>query len=126
MPSASVSTATSGANIVIAAPAITTAWIRVFEYALNAAGAVTVKFGDGTNDITGAMTLGTSINIYEFSQDGLFDVPVNTALILTLGGNIQVSGHIKYALMGDLQGNPDTGYAGLTFDFSNPRNLILS
>lgn len=125
MPSKVVSTATSGANTAIAAPAITTAWIRVYEYILNAAGSVTAKFGDGTNDITGAMTLGTGVNAFEANPDGLFDVPVNTALVLTLSDSVQVSGHIKYSMMGDLQGQPDTGRAGLTFDLRNPSNLIL-
>jgi len=93
---AAVSVASSGVNAVIAA--VEGKEINVVNLVLHAAGAVTVTVEDTDgNDLTGAMTLGTSV-AFNSSVDpaGHFRTPVGKGIQLNLGGAVQVSGFITY------------------------------
>lgn len=95
----SISTASSGDNTLVAA--VTAKKIKVLSYLVVSAGAVTVRFFSGAagTALTGAMSLitGTPATIVApVSAAHLLETAVNTALVLNLGGNIQVSGHLSY------------------------------
>lgn len=102
--SASISTASSGATAVVAAASGRR--IRVVSYVLVAAGAVTAKWQSASTDLTGAMSLitGTPLAPAPFPQrhsggyDGHIQTAPGEALNLTLGGAVQVSGHLTYVL----------------------------
>lgn len=96
----SVSAATSGNNTLLAAQ--TGYAIRVLSYTLVAAGTVTAAFQSGASGtaLTGTMSLiaGTPL-VVNFQKEGHFQTAVSTLLNLSLGGNVQVSGHLTYALV---------------------------
>lgn len=95
---ASISCAAAGDNTILAAVAGKT--IRVLEYVLNVAGAVTVKFTSGAagTALSGAMALAANGGIGgAFCPVGLFQaLAPNTALVLNLSAAVQVSGHLVY------------------------------
>lgn len=101
---AKVDTATSGANAIVTAAAGRR--IRVVSYVLVAAGAVTAKWQSASTDLTGAMSLitGTPLPVAPFplrhsgGYDGHLQTAPGEALNLTLGGAVQVSGHLTYVL----------------------------
>ena len=94
---AKVDTAASGANEII--PAITGRSIRVMNYQLQAAGSVAVTWKSGTTALTGAMSLGTAGGVNVASPLGLLQTNTGEALNLTLGGAVQVSGHVGYIVV---------------------------
>ncbi|MBA3755982.1 MAG: hypothetical protein H0X02_07060 [Nitrosomonas sp.] len=97
---ASVSIASSGANLLVSASA--TKKIKVLHYTLVADAAVTVKFQSGSTDLTGAMSFsangGTSSPTGTAAGGWLLETAVNEALNLNLGGAVGVRGHISYFL----------------------------
>lgn len=95
-----IDTATSGSNTLVAAD--TNRRIRVLSYHLVVASAVTVKFIGGAADLTGVMSFAANGGIALSS--GHPDIPLlqtakNEALIISLGGNVQVSGSVTYDLV---------------------------
>lgn len=98
MLTVSVDTATSGANTIVAAD--TNRRIHVLSYNLVSAGTVTVVWKSGSTALTGAMTLTVGVpNTVSGGEGTLTPVlrtAANEALVLTLGGNVQVSGHVTY------------------------------
>lgn len=96
---ASVSTASSGANTLVAA--VPGKSIRVLGYALVATGAVAVNFENGTTDISGVMSLAANggVSYAGGVQCPAFETSIGAALGLTLGGAVQVSGHLCYELV---------------------------
>jgi hypothetical protein len=100
MLSAPVNTATLGDNTVIAAPS-GTSFIRVHGYILNGAGAVNVTWKNGSTALTGAMALGSTVNLVApEAADGWFDLTPGNALVLNLSAAVQVSGHVLYSIKG--------------------------
>lgn len=106
MLQAKIDVATSGDNTIVAAAADRK--IRVINYFIVAAGAVTVQWKDGSTALTGAMTMSTGVphqSSYSAVRgvgagyDGHFDTSQNSALKLNLGGNVQVSGWVNYVLV---------------------------
>ena len=67
----------------------------VQRYTLVAAGSVTVKFESATTDLTGAMSLIAGVALVSTTA---LVCNENEALNLTLGGSVQVSGHLEYAI----------------------------
>ena len=109
--SASISTNTSGDNILVAAPAAAVggASIRVHGYVLVAAGSVTVQWAQGAGTgtpLTGAMSLITGTPLVVTPYDPAhgrnafyFALAANKGLNLVLGGAVQVSGHVLYSVL---------------------------
>lgn len=96
----SVSAAGAGNNTLLAAQ--TGYKIRVLSYTLVAAGSVTVAFqsGAGGTDLTGTMSLIAGVPlVVDLQKEGHFETAASTLLNLSLGGAIQVSGHITYCLV---------------------------
>lgn len=96
----SVSVATIGNNTLLAAS--TGYKIRVLSYTLVSAGTVTVAFqsGAGGTALTGTMTLVAGVPLrVPFQKEGHFETAASALLNLSLGGNVQVSGHITYCLV---------------------------
>ncbi len=94
-----VSCASSGNNTLLAAQ--TGYKIRVISYTLTAASAVTVSFQDGAGGtaLTGVMSLAAGVPlVVPLAREGHFETSVTTLLNLSLGGGVQVSGHITYCL----------------------------
>lgn len=94
---ASVSAASSGDNTLLSA--VSGKRIRVLDYVLVGAGAVTAKFESSTSgpDLSGAMTLSTGVpNAPGFSPAGHFQTDAGALLNLVLGGAVQVSGYLVY------------------------------
>ena len=93
---AKVDAASSGANEIVAADAQHR--IKVVSYVLVAASAVTAQWQSGSTDLTGDMSLAASGGIAASSEpkNPFFQTELNEALNLTLGGAVQVSGHISY------------------------------
>ena len=95
----SVSVASTGNNTLLAAQ--TGYKIRVLSFTLVAAGAVTVAFQSGASGtaLTGTMSLITGVPlVVDFERFGHFETAVSTLLNLSLGGSVQVSGFLTYAL----------------------------
>ena len=96
----SISAASSGNNTLLAAS--TGYKIRVLSYTLVAAATVTASFQDGAGGtaLTGAMTLIAGVPlVVNLQKEGHFQTTVSTLLNLSLGGAVQVSGHLTYALV---------------------------
>lgn len=79
--------------------AVTGQVVSVIEYNMVAAGAVTAQFKSATTALTGAMSMITGVpieaSLAEASRrDCLFQTAKGEALNLTLGGTVQVSGHM--------------------------------
>lgn len=95
LTSAKIDISSSGDNEIVAASASLVTWVyRIF---LVAAGDVTIKFRDGTTDLTGAMTLkaGGSITL-DLDGEPWFTTSTNTAFQINLSAAVQVSGRIYY------------------------------
>lgn len=104
MPFVQISTAASGQGALVAA--IVGRKIRVINYGIISAGAVTVKFQSASTDLTGAMSLaanggisatGTALGPNGFF--GLFETASGEALNINLGGAVQVGGHLGYVVI---------------------------
>lgn len=99
---AKIDTATSGAGNTIVA-AVSGKQIRVTGYVLNALTAVTAQWYTGTSAaLSGPIALGATGTIVcpNDDGDGHFETVAGEALKLTLGGAVQVSGHVRYRLIG--------------------------
>lgn len=95
--SLSVSLSATGAGTLIDAAAGEV--VRVRQFHLVAAGAVTVTFKSATTAITGAMSMITGVPNSTPCSDSaapLFQTVVGEDLILDLSTNVQVSGFIVY------------------------------
>lgn len=73
--------------------------VSVVEYNIVAAGAVTAQFKSASTALTGAMSMITGVPINDrihddSRRDCLFQTAKGEALNLTLGGTVQVSGHM--------------------------------
>lgn len=86
--------AASGANTLVAAATGVT--ITVLNYTMVAANTVTVTFKSDTTALTGAMSLAVAIPVSADSgrREGLMKTAKGEALIMTLSGAVQVSGHM--------------------------------
>lgn len=95
---APIDTAASGDNTLVnASPK---AKIKLVGFFLVAAGAVAVRFkGGAANNKTGAMPLAANGGLSVFAGSDfahLLETAINEALVLNLGGAVQVSGGIVY------------------------------
>jgi hypothetical protein len=93
----SINVSVGGQTQLVAAPGAGLA-IKVVQYVIIAAGAVTVKFQSGNADLTGPMALAQNGGCVVLGEPSahLFQTAVNTALNINLGGAVQVSGHLAY------------------------------
>ena len=76
--------------------------IRVINYVLMAASAVTAKWQSGNTptDHSGAMSLAAAGGLVcPDSRAGWFETNAGEPLKLVLGSGVQVSGHLKYQLL---------------------------
>lgn len=106
MLQAAISTATSGDQPIVTGKAGYK--VRVVSYLIVSAGAVVVTWkSSGGTALSGPMTMATGQPIGSAyaeqriagGYDGHFDTMAGENLVLNLGGNIQVSGHINYLLI---------------------------
>lgn len=99
----------SGDSTIIAAPTITGQFIRVMHYHFSSdrPTTVTIKGGSETVDICYATNAsGGGIATPEYTG-GIFDLPVNTALVLNNSAVANVGGAGKYVIKGPVS-NPNT------------------
>lgn len=97
---ATVDTAASGDTAIVAA--VTNKKIRVCNYALVAASAVSAKWRSNTTDLTGAMPFAANggISCPGSSDSVWLETARGEALNLNLSGAVQTSGHVAYFLEG--------------------------
>lgn len=98
--SAAISCSSSGNNTIIAA--VTGYKIIVHAYTLVVTTAVTCRWYDGAGGtaLSGAMPFGANGGVSTpFNTVGHFTTTAGTALVLSLGSGVQVSGHITYSLI---------------------------
>jgi hypothetical protein len=93
-----VDTAAAGDTQLVAAPT-NGRQIRVLSYTLVAAGAVTARLRSAAANKSGAMSLAVSAPVSPSNSKALFTCAQNEALVLNLGGAVQVSGHGSYELI---------------------------
>lgn len=93
---APITSAASGSNLLVAA--VAGKRIRVLDYTIVAAGAVTAKFQSAANDLTGALPLPANggASVAGAPAVPLFETNVGEALNLNLGGAVAVAGHLTY------------------------------
>lgn len=98
---AAINASTSGANNTIVA-AVAGKQIRVMGYVLNGLTAVTAQWHSNTTALSGPIALGATGTFVcpNDNGDGHMETVAGEALKLTLGGAVQVSGHIVYRLIG--------------------------
>ncbi len=99
---AAINTATSGAGNTIVA-AVAGKQIRVVGYVLNALTAVTAQWYTGVSAaLSGPIALGATGTVAcpNDHVEGHFETVAGEALKITLGGAVQVSGHVVYKLIG--------------------------
>lgn len=96
--SVAVSTNTSGDNTLVAADSLRP--IYVTSVTLYAGGTVSVKFTDGTTDVTGTIPIGTASTNIPWVQSaemyGICKVDAGKALILNLSAGVAVNGVVTY------------------------------
>lgn len=105
MPFASIDTATSGDNTVVAA--VPGRKIRLINYTVIAAGAVSIRWKSGAStNLSGAMSLPQNGGAAPSGSGqspggfiGLLETANGEALVLNLGGAVQVSGHLTYQVI---------------------------
>jgi len=96
---AAISAASSGANTVVAAQ--TGKQIRVLAYTVVAAAAVDATWKSASTAISGVMSLAANGGIAQpFTEVGCMQTVAGEALVLTLGGAVQVSGYLVYQIVG--------------------------
>jgi hypothetical protein len=95
---APINTAASGDTTIVAAQPGKR--VFVFGYVLVASGAVTVQWKSGANALTGAMALAANGGLVVNGSPDTMMLQTNPgeALILTLGGAVQASGHVMYGV----------------------------
>lgn len=100
---ADINIATSGDNTVIAAPG-DGKYLVIDHINMVPNAAVTIQFKDGTTAYGGAYSLTSSQGfVLENSmrnEHGLITLSNNSALVINLGGAVQVSGFIRYRIIG--------------------------
>ena len=100
---ADINISSSGDNTVIAAPG-SGQYIAIDFISFFPTTAVTVQFKDGATSYGGALPLDAKQTItWENSfrnQDGVITMSNNSAFVMNLGGAIQVSGLIRYRIIG--------------------------
>lgn len=99
---ADINIATTGSNTIVAAPGAGK-YLAIDHINLVPAGGVNVQIKDGTTNYGGLYTLTTSQgfvleNIYQ-NQDGIITCSDNSAFVLNLSGNVQVSGFVRYRIV---------------------------
>jgi hypothetical protein len=96
--SAPINVSASGDTTIVAAQAGKK--ITVYHYIFIAAAAVSVTWKDGAAALSGAMPAGANGGAAPGTTPPafLFQGSTNTALVLNLGGAVQVSGHVSYWL----------------------------
>lgn len=99
MPSAVVSVASSGDNTVIAAQGAGT-FIRVFGFSLVCASSVNATWKNGAAALTGAYPFPANGGISRSqSNEPIFTLSENTALVLNLSAAVQTSGEVTYVVL---------------------------
>lgn len=96
---AAVSASSAGDNTLVALVAGKA--IRVTSYVLVAAGDVAASIeSSGGRILGGPMSLGTTGGVAApFNPGGYFQTDVGEALVINLGGAVQVGGHLSYILV---------------------------
>lgn len=91
---------TSSAGDTTLVSAVTGRKVRVTSYVLVAAAPVTVEFKSGSTALSGAMPFGANggASASGHPESPVLECAAGEALVITLGGAIQVSGHISYTL----------------------------
>jgi hypothetical protein len=98
MPNAVVNAAASGDNTIIAAPGAGKQ-IEVRGYHIVSANTVTATWKSGSTALSGPMSMAVGNPFTPYSwADPVFLLGANEALVLTLGGSVQVSGHVTYVI----------------------------
>lgn len=104
MPYASIDTATSGDNTIVAAASGRK--IRVIAYTAIASGDVSIRWKSASTSLSGAMAVAANGGAAPSGAGespsgyiGLMETAPGEALILNLSAAIQVSGHITYQLI---------------------------
>jgi hypothetical protein len=98
--SVAINTASSGDQTIIAAPS--TGKLRILGYVIVAGGTVSVTWKDGTTALAGPIPLVANSGVVAPvgpDSNGWFTLSVGGALVLSLSGSVQVSGHVKYAVI---------------------------
>lgn len=95
---APISVSTSGDNVVVSGTG--GKQIRVLDYTLVCAAAVVVTWKSSTaGAISGPMSYGANGGVSTpFSPAGKIQTAVGEDLVLNLGGNVSVGGHLSYIL----------------------------
>lgn len=91
-----ISAAASGANEIVGA--VAGKRIVVLSYTLIPAGDVTATWKSDSTAISGAMSRTTASVLTASHSAGVLQTAVGEALVLTLGGAVQTSGHVTYIL----------------------------
>lgn len=105
MPFASIDTATSGDNTIVAA--VPNRKIRVINYTAIASADVSIRWKSGAStNLSGAMALAANGGAAPAGTGqapsghiGLFETAPGQALVLNLSGAVQVSGHLAYQVI---------------------------
>jgi len=100
-----VDVAASGDNTIIAAPSVVGQFIRILSYHISALAPVTVKLKGGSTvkDVCYATTVAAGGIVVESMQDGVLDLPPNTAFIVNLSAGVAVGGAGNYVVKGPVQ-----------------------
>lgn len=99
MAFASINAASSGANTLVAA--VSGQRVVVTGFLFVVASAVTVVFKSGSTALTGTMSFDPATGnpgAAQSFQQGLMQTAAGEALVMTLGGAVQVSGYLVYEL----------------------------
>lgn len=96
--SAVVNVSTAATSALVAAPG-TGYFVRVYGYVFLASGTTTVTLKNGTTALHGGYDLTAQCGISAFAAAGWFDCSENAALNLTNSAAVQVSGHVRYAIL---------------------------
>lgn len=104
MPYAAISASSSGDNTIVAA--VTGKKIRVQNYTILAAGAVSITWKSGSTAISGAMPLAANGGMAPSAGtatatglDGVLQTAGGEALVLNLSAAVAVGGHIRYEVL---------------------------
>ena len=101
---ADISTASAGNNTIIAAPTDDGAYLAIDHINLVASGGVTVQLKTGSTSYGGAYALATSTPLVLdnaiSNQDGVITCGVKEAFVINLSGAVQVSGFVRYRIVG--------------------------
>jgi len=101
---ADVSISSAGDNTIVSAPTGDGVYLAIDHINLVPSGGVTVQMKTGSTAYGGACTLATSVplvlnNVIQ-NQDGIITCGMNEAFVLNLSGAVQVSGFMRYRIVG--------------------------